>query len=144
MTIQEAAQKILLIFYKRLLTQGLITDEVMEFDHDTEWELDFDDEILRYALEDEVGSPMLIKNSLQYLEGKGLITFKTRGLLSGDFAAYHFKITSRGIDMIEGVGGAGNSRVIYQNTFNVRLAENINVESLLKAELKTSVLSLFQ
>ncbi|NCU29834.1 hypothetical protein EOM60_04480 [Candidatus Saccharibacteria bacterium] len=144
MTIQEAAQKILLIFYKRYTTQGFITDEVMQFEHDSEWELDFDDELLRPALEDEIGSPILIKNALQYLDDKGLITFKTRGLLSGDFAAYLFSLTSRGVDMIEGVGGAGNTKTIYQNTFNVKLTDNINVESLLKTELKGSVLSLFQ
>ena len=144
MTIQEAAQKILLIFYKRYVTQGFITNEVMQFEYEDKWELDFDDEILTAALRDEVSSPIIIKNALQYLKDKGLITFKTRGLLSGNFAAYLFNLTSRGVDMIEGVGGAGNTRDAYQNTFNIKLADNINVESLLKTELKGSVLSLFQ
>lgn len=144
MTIQQAAQKILLIFYKRYTSQGFITDEVMQFEYDDEWELDSDDELLKTALAEEVDSPILIKNALQYLEDKRLISFKTRGLLSGDFMAYQFTITSTGVDMIEGVGGAGNTREIYQNTFNIKLAENINVESLIKAELKGSVFSLLQ
>lgn len=142
MTIQEAAQKILLIFYKRYTSHGFITDEVMQFEHDGGWELDFEDEPLKTALEKEVDSSILIKNALQYLEDKGLISFKTQGMMSGDFIAYLFNLTSSGVDMIEGVGGAGNTRDTYQTTFNVKLAENINVESLLKAELKASVLSL--
>ena len=144
MTIQETAQKILLIFYMRYTTQGFITEEVMQFEYDDKWVLDTDDELLKSALNDEIGSPILIKNALQYLEDKRLISFKTRGLVSGDFVAHMFNLTSNGVDMIEGVGGAGNTRDIYQNTFNVKLADNINVESLLKNELKGSVLSLFQ
>lgn len=144
MTIQEAAQKILLIFYKRYTTQGFITEEVMQFEYDDKWELDTDDELLKSALDDEIGSPILIKNALQYLKEKGLVSFMVEGLLSGDFVALYFNLTSGGVDMIEGIGGAGNTRDIYQNTFNVKLADNINIESLLKNELKGSVLSLFQ
>lgn len=143
MTIQEAAQKILLIFYKRYTTQGYITEETLEFEYDSAWEFHTDDEVLKKALDDEIGSSLFIKNALQYLEDKGLITFKTQGLLSGDFLGYQFNLTSGGVDMIEGVGGAGNSRVAYQNTFNVTLAPHLTVESLIKGELKASVFSLF-
>ena len=144
MTIQEAAQKILLIFYKLHTAQGYITEETLEFEYGNSWEFSTEDKVLEKALNDEIDSSILIKNALQYLEDKGLITFKTQGLMSGDFLGYQFNLTSNGVDMIEGVGGAGNTRAVYQSTFNVKLAENINVESLLKTELKGSVLSLFQ
>lgn len=143
MTIQEAAQKVLLIFYRRYTVQGFITEDALEFEYDNGWEFTTSDSLLEKALKVEVDSSILIKNSLQYLEDKGLITFKTQGLLSSDFLGYQFNLTSTGVDMIEGVGGAGNSRATYQTTFNVKLADNINVDSLLKTELKGSVLSLF-
>lgn len=143
MTVQEASQKVLLIFYKRHTTQGFITNEIMEFEQNDGWTISFVDEVLRIALEEEVSSPIAIKNSLEYLRGKGLISFMVEGLMNESFSAYYFSLTANGIDMIEGVGGTGNMRVTYQNTFNVKLADNVNVESLLKTELKASVLSLF-
>ena len=143
MTIQEAAQKVLLIFYKRHTSQGSITDEAFDFEYDNEWAFYSDDNIIQEALLESIESAVLLKVALQYLENKRLITFKTRGLLNGDFSAYQFTLTSNGVDVIEGVGGAGNSRDVYQNTFNVNLAPSITVESLIKGELKASVLSLF-
>jgi hypothetical protein len=144
MTIQEAAQKTLLIFYERYKNTGIITDDTFEFRNDGAWELDTDDENLKKALLDEVGSAILLKVAIQYLEDKSLISFKTHGLLSGDFIAHQFTLTSVGVDMVEGIGGAGNSRDVYQNTFNVVLNNDITVDSFIKTELKASVLSLLQ
>ena len=143
MTIQQAAQKILLIFYSRYSRKGYITDGTFTFQRDNVWSFDTDDDdALGGALSKSINSPVLLKVAIQYLEDKGLITFLKKGVLSGELIMYNFSITSAGVDMIEGVGDAGNSREVYQKTFNVTLNSNITLESLIKTELKASLLSL--
>lgn len=142
MTIQEAAQKVLLIFYKRYKDTGVVTEDMLTFTRDIEWKFETEDESLQTALIETVKNATLLKVAVQYLEDKNLIVYKTVGVLSGDLIMHHISITSPGVDMIEGVGGAGNSRDVYEQTFNVTLNNNITVESLLKAELKASILSL--
>jgi hypothetical protein len=135
--IQEISEKLLLALYVLYRKNGDISgDESVSFENLNGWEVQSDnDELLEMMLKVSNGSVLNLKNSLKYLYEKDLINFSQSGLLSGSFALYDMEITSRGIDLIEGVTGPETSRVIYQNTFNVKLADNINLDSLIAVKL---------
>jgi hypothetical protein len=136
-TIQESSEKLLLAFYLLHKEEGDISgDDVIAFEKDGGWSVSSDNEtLLRKLLSVTEDSALQLKNAIGYLEDKGLIRFSMSGLMNGDFDIYDLELTSTGVDIVEGVSGPQTSKVVYQNTFNVKLADNINLESLITAKL---------
>lgn len=135
-TLQEISEKVLLAFYKIHREEGEILEESISFDKDEQWEVSGGNQELVDALIGLAdGSVLDLKNSLKYLHEKDLVSFKTQGYLGGEVEIYNLEVTSNAIDLIEGVTGAETSKAVYQTIFNVKLAENINLESLITAKL---------
>jgi len=135
-TIQEVSEKILLAFYKIYRNEGLVSEDTISFEKSDEWEVTSDDEkLISIMLSIADNSALSLKSSIKYLHDKKLINFSTLGRLSDVYEIYGIEVTAQGIDIIEGVTGAHTSKIIYQNTFNVKLADNINLESLISTKL---------
>lgn len=82
-------------------------------------------------------------NALVYLGDSSLIDFTD----SKDNTGSHFfnlKVTSHGVDIIEGIERGEEERNVFNVTFNFNVTNDVTVESLLKAEFgslfKASVL----
>ena len=45
------------------------------------------------------------------------------------------RLTAYGVDIIEGIEKSDKEKEAFKINFNIKLAENINIESLIKAEL---------
>lgn len=72
-------------------------------------------------------------NALVYLYDSGLIEYKD----SKDNTGSHFfnlKVTSYGIDMVEGIERGEEEKKIFNMTFNFNITNDVTIESLLKAE----------
>ncbi|XOB41827.1 MAG: hypothetical protein ACKKMS_00285 [Candidatus Nealsonbacteria bacterium] len=75
-----------------------------------------------------------IYNALIYLHEKGFISMsRSQDNVSEQFL--NIRVSSEGIDMIEGIERGEKERQEFHITFNIKLADNINIESLIKAEL---------
>lgn len=135
--IQEISERLLLALYSVYRDKGEISgDDVISFEYDKEWSVASEHtELVKIMLNVSNGSVLNLKSSIKYLEEKRLIKLSRTGSLAGDFDIHDIEITSKGIDIIEGATGPQASRAIYQNTFNVKLAENISLESLITAKL---------
>jgi len=80
------------------------------------------------------GSDNNIYNALIYLWKKGFINMSK----SPDNVSDHFlniNVSSDGIDIVEGIERGEEEKREFHVTFNIKLAENINIESLIKAEI---------
>ena len=80
--------------------------------------------------------PANLYMAFRYLQDKYFLEFK----ISSDTGSDHFhnfRITSVGIDIIEGIERDSAAREEFTINFNIKLAENINIESLIKAELES-------
>lgn len=72
-------------------------------------------------------------NAFSYLYESGLIDYRD----SKDNAGSHFinlKVTSYGVDMIEGIERGPEEKKIFNTTFNFNITNEMTIESLLKAE----------
>ncbi len=145
-SIQKISEQLILSLYLRQRKYGYVTDEIISFTRLAgEITAFVQTEELELAVEDEDfenilialsrGSDTDLLNAFEYLRGKGLIKYDSSGSTSIDFEIYNIGLTSAGIDIIEGVDGAHTDKKNYQVTFNVKLENNINLESLFKAEL---------
>ncbi len=75
-----------------------------------------------------------IYNALKYLTDKGFIEMsKNSDNVSDNFL--NFSVSSIGIDVIEGIERGVEEKKIFNVTFNIKVADNINIESLMKAEI---------
>lgn len=80
------------------------------------------------------GSAADLYNALMYLSQKGFINLMANRSSAGD-SLHDFSVTSGGIDIIEGIERGQAERNNFYITFNIKLADNINIESLLKNEI---------
>lgn len=82
-------------------------------------------------------------NAFKYLFESGFINYKV-STETRSSSIYHINLTSAGIDIIEGIERGAKEKDKFNITFNIKLAETINIESLIKTELgsliKTSLL----
>lgn len=142
-SIQSISEKILLTFYVTYRSKGFISEETICFEGGDDWEIISDDsEMVEALLNIAHNSVLDIKASIDYLRRKGLIEYQSQGYLGDMFDIYKIELTHRGIDLIEGVDGNKNSKSSYQTVFNVKLADNVNIDSLIKNKLDLSVLGL--
>ncbi len=75
-----------------------------------------------------------IYNALVYLHDKNLIKMtKSPDNISDNLI--NISVSSTGIDMVEGIERGERERKNFYITFNIKLADNVNIENLIKAEL---------
>lgn len=135
-TIQKMSEELLLSFYVMQNKKGYITKNTIAFMGPSTWRFHSGESAVREVLTlISAGSVINLKNAFQYLKDKRLIDFQANGIFQESIEIYNLSITAAGVDIIEGVGGAETEKGKYQMAFNVKLADNINVESLIKAEL---------
>jgi len=80
------------------------------------------------------GNDNNVYNALIYLHEKGFIGMsKVRTNVSDSFL--NFSVSSGGVDIIEGIEREAEERNNFYITFNIKLADNIKIENLIKAEL---------
>ena len=75
-------------------------------------------------------------NGLRFLSGKGFITYKE----SNDSMSYNFlgiEVTASGVDVVEDIEQGTKEREKFAIVFNFKLADVINMESLIKAEVES-------
>ena len=95
---------------------------------------DFEKDIFKIA----DNSAVNLYNAIRYLEEKSFIDFNDSGDTGGDhFVNIH--VTAFGVDIIEGIERDNEAREKFNITFNIKLADNINIESLIKNELSSLV-----
>ncbi len=80
------------------------------------------------------GNDNNIYNALIYLYEKGFINMSR----SSDNVSDHFlniSVSQGGIDIVEGIERGEKEKREFHVTFNIKLADDINIESLIKTEL---------
>lgn len=77
-------------------------------------------------------------NALAYLNDHGLIEYNASPT-NTDTSFINLRVTSSGIDIIEGIERGQDERSQFNVVFNFNLTNNVTVESLLKAELGSLV-----
>ena len=73
-------------------------------------------------------------NALIYLIDSGLLDLNEHEE-TGGIHFHRLKVTSSGVDIVEGIERGEEERVEFNVTFNFNIENNVTVESLLKAEL---------
>ena len=133
--IQQISGDVLLLIYA-LQRQGETGDGIVSLDRRfTQFESsEFGQKILAAS----GGKVIDAYEALRYLEEKGFLYFKE----SNDNMTFHFinmRVTAFGVDIVEGIEKGDAERKAFQMIFNIKLADNINVESLIKNELGSLV-----
>lgn len=80
------------------------------------------------------GSDNNIYNGLMYLYEKGFINMSKQPDNTCDHIL-NITVSSIGIDIVEGIERGEEEKREFNINFNIKLADNINIESLIKAEL---------
>jgi len=79
-----------------------------------------------------------IYNSLQYLKEKGYIIF-SETFDSDKYNSPHIiqniRVTANGIDIIENISQDKDSRDKFSYTFNIKMADTVTIDSLIKNEI---------
>jgi len=96
-----------------------------------------DNEIVKNLLEIS-GNDNNVYNALIYLQDKGFIKMSRSPDNTND-NFLNFSVLSGGIDIIEGIERGKNERKQFNVIFNIKVADNINIESLIKTELSSLI-----
>jgi hypothetical protein len=136
-SLKKISGDVLLFLYFLQRRYGYCDDGILSFDRKMQIE-----EQLKNS---KLGSKIieLTENSIpdafgaiKYLEEKGFISFNE----SIDNMTYHFiniRVTAYGIDIIEGIERGEEEKKEFHINFNIKLAENINIDSLIKGEINS-------
>jgi len=140
--IKTIAGKILLYFYSIQRSDYVkLHDFVLEFqmrhfsdkNEKSPKVIHKDNEIVQNLLK-IAGDDNNVYNALKYLEDKGFIEMsKSSDNVSDNLL--NFSVSSAGIDIIEGIERGKEEKREFNIIFNIKVADNINIESLIKAEL---------
>lgn len=143
-TIKKAAGEFLLYLYSKQKETGF-TDK-----KDLKFRIDYDH--ARIVEGHKLNEPLLAicehnvplaYNAVQYLIDKKLINIQ-KGLGGGSVRIFRdIALNENGIDMVEGVEGGENEKNRFSVTFNVKLADEVNIESLVKTELGSLIKASF-
>ncbi len=135
-SLKRISGDILLLLYFLQRQEGYCDDGILSFDRKMK--------VIEELNKSKLGNKIieLTKNSIpdafgaiRYLEEKGFISFNE----SDDNMTYHFlniRVTAYGIDIIEGIERGKEEKHEFHVTFNIKLAENINIDSLIKGEIE--------
>jgi|GEM_PF-1118974 len=84
-----------------------------------------------------------VYNSLRYLAEKKFISFK-EGNDNMTYNFFNLRVMADGVDIIEGIERGNQEKNEFHIVFNIKIADNLSVDSLIKTEigslLKTSII----
>jgi len=132
--IKEIAGEVLLYFYSLQRKNGYGSMEVLSFSGFDEITLSDQTTLAKDLLAVCKDSAADLYNALSYLVNKHFITSKVSRSTGGD-SMFNFTVSAAGVDIIEGIERGQDERNNFYVTFNIKLADEINVESLVKNEL---------
>ena len=138
--IKEIAGEILLFFYALQRKNAFPIMEIVRFSgiHNNNISIGRGESSFIKDLKNISSSASDIYNALRYLEEKRFIDFRESNDTGGD-VFHSIRVTAYGVDIIEGIEREEEERKKFYITFNIKLAENINVESLIKTKLESLV-----
>jgi hypothetical protein len=132
-SIKTISGEVLLYFYAKQRKAGF---ESMEILHFSDWD---NIKIMGHGQIAE-DLPKIDKNAantynaLAYLHDKGYLAFNDSRSTGGD-SLHNFRVTAAGMDIVEGIERDAQAKDNFTINFNIKLADNVTIESLLKAEL---------
>lgn len=130
-SIKEIAGDILLYFYARQRETGFALPDQINFGGIYSSQINYSGP---ENLKKISRKPADLYNAFRYLDEKHFIDFKTAHSSAAD-TFYNIRLSAQGIDIIEGVELNEQARRNFTINFNIKLADNINVDSLVKAQL---------
>lgn len=140
--IKKIAGEVLLFFYAKQRKGGF---ESLDIIHFTDWKdikMPGDNDITK-GLKAISASAADIYNALEYLEDSGYLSYRRSRNTGGDMM-HQFRVTAGGIDIVEGIERDEEAKHNFTVNFNIKLADSVTVESLIKNELgsliKTSLI----
>lgn len=132
--IKEIAGEILLYFYTLQRRNGYGSMDVLTFGGFDEIALITETDLSKSLMKICNDSAADLYNGLNYLDQRNFMSLHQSRSTGGD-SLHSFMVTSHGIDIIEGIERGQEERNNFYVTFNIKVADQINVESLLKNEL---------
>jgi hypothetical protein len=135
-SIKKIAGDILIYFYYLQRKNGTPIVDILRFSNKfhgpivIEGNNQFNEGILRISEESHVDA----FNAINYLHEKELIECKISSDTGGDNYIM-LRVSALGVDVIEGIERGERERNEFNFTFNIKLADTINVDSLIKNEL---------
>lgn len=134
--IKHIAGDLLLFFYDHQRKNGFSPRSVVRFGGVFEGVINLQGkgDLDGHLFEISRDNPADAYNALRYLEEKGFLDFKKSSDTGGDLI-HGFHVTAHGVDIIEGIERGPEERRDFHVTFNIKLADSINIDSLIKAEL---------
>jgi hypothetical protein len=133
-SLKKIAGDVLLILYALQRRLGYCDDGVVSFERRMDNRAALEQSPLGNRLLQTCSSVADVYNALRYLDEKAFISFTE----SCDNMAYQFfniRVIAGGVDIIEGIERGEAEREQFFITFNIKLADTINVESLMKNEI---------
>ena len=140
--IKKIAGKILLYFYSIQISDYVkLHDLILEFQmrhfsdkNDKSPKITHKKNEIVQNLINISGNDNNVYNALAYLQSEGLIEMsKSSDNVSDNFL--NFSVSSMGVNIIEGIEKRAEERDNFYITFNIKLADNVNIDSLIKTEL---------
>jgi len=142
--IKEISGEILLYFYAIYRKDANKLKNANLFFRYPDFELENKDTIIKKFNQSKKYSNQDLFNALIYLGDKKFINFQKGRYMDGREQIVAIKLTSSGIDIIEGIERGKKERERINITFNFNITNETTVESLLKANFgslfKTSIL----
>lgn len=137
MTIKEIAGKVLLYLYEIQREQpAKLLFIVIEFDElpGGRFSLNCSENKIKTALLKISENPNDIYNAHRYLVDKNFIQSSEQAM-AGSGAYIGCLLTDHGVDIIESIERGNEEKARFNLTFNIKVENNMNVESLIKANL---------
>ena len=134
--IKKIAGELLLYLYSIQRNDASLLLEILSFNRDRDGKINLSEgsKLVENILKITNKSSIDVFNALNYLSGKYFISF-SYSENTGGYLFNSIRVTSNGTDIIEGIERGPKEKKEFNINFNIKLADNINVESLLKAEL---------
>lgn len=132
--VKAIAGEILLYFYTLQRRRGFDSMEIIRFDGWDNINIPASSQLEKDLLTICKESAADLYNALSYLSEKYLLSFNKSRNSGGDML-HGFKVTAGGMDIIEGIERGPEERNNFYLTFNIKVADNINVDSLIKNEI---------
>lgn len=142
--IKKTAGDLLIFLYASQRKRGFSDGEIVEFGNVGEMGVVTNSSNLsKGLLKAGNESAVDVYNALHYLEEKGFVSFRENHTNISDYF-HNIRVTASGIDIIEGIERGEEARDRFHVTFNIKLSDNINIDSLIKNEIgsliKTSLI----
>lgn len=134
--VNKIAVDLLFFFYDLQRKNGFSSNSIVRFAGIFEGKIDLQGKgvLCEQLLMIARGSSADAYNALHYLEEKNFLAFKKSTDTAGDLL-HGFRVTAYGMDIVEGIDRGPEGKNEFNVTFNVKLADNVSVDSLIKADV---------